>query len=122
MNVRCDEQRMAALLAQHVGELRDRGRLPGALEADEREHRRRPLGLRERHGLAAEHPDEGVVDDLHDHLRAGDRLEDLLADGTLADGRDELADDLEVHVRFQQRDADVAQRLLQVRVAHPRAS
>jgi len=44
---------------------------------------------------------------------AGDDLDDL-AEGLLLDPADEAADDLEVDVRLQQRDADVPQRLVDV--------
>ena len=60
------------------------------------------------------------MDDLHDLLRSGDRLEDLLADRALAHGRDELTDDFEIHVRFEERDAHVAQGLLEVGLGHAR--
>ena len=54
------------------------------------------------------------MDDLHDLLRAGDRLDDLLADRALAHRRDELPHDLQVHIGLEQRDAHVAERFLEV--------
>jgi len=121
VHVRRDEERAASLLAQEVRELCRGRRLPGPLQAREHDDRGRSLGAHERRGLAAEHLDERVVDDLHDLLRAGDRLEHLRAERALPDRRDELTDDLEVHVRFEQRDADVAERLLEIRLRDARA-
>ena len=122
MDVGRDEQRSSALLAENVRELRGGRRLSRALKADEQQHRRGPLRPREWHGLSAEHVDQSVVHDLDDLLRAGDRLEDLLAERALAHRRNELADDLEVHVGLEQRDADIAQRVLEVRFADARAT
>ena len=62
------------------------------------------------------------MDDLHDLLRAGDRLEHALADGALANRGDELANDLQVHVGFEERDANVAQRLVEIRLADARTA
>ncbi len=62
------------------------------------------------------------MDDLHDLLRAGDRFEDLLSQSALAHRGDELLRHLEVHVRLEQRDADVAQGLLEVGLGHARAA
>ena len=122
VNVGSDEERSAPLLSEDIRELRGGRRLSRALKADEQQHGRRALRPRERHGLAAEHLDQSVVHDLDDLLRAGDRLEDLLAERALAYGRNELADHLEVDVGLEQRDADIAQRLLEVRLAHARAA
>ena len=45
--------------------------------------------------------------------------QDLLADGALADGGDEVLDDLEVDVGFEQRAADLAHRLVDVLLGQP---
>ena len=79
-----DEERPAALLDEVAGELRGRGRLAGALEADERDHGGVALQV-ERPIAAAEQRDELVVDDLHDLLAGRQALEDLGSDGLLAD-------------------------------------
>jgi len=63
---------------------------------------------------AAEQLHQLAVHDLHDLLRGGQRGEDVLADGLLLDAVDEGADDLEVDVRLQEGDADLAKRLLDV--------
>ena len=61
-------------------------------------------------GLAAQQLGQLVVDDLH-HLLAGRQaLEDVLAERALADARDEVADDVEVDVGLEQREADLAHR------------
>ena len=61
---------------------------------------------------------ELLVDDLDDLLAGGEALEDLGADGPLADPRDEVLDDLEVDVRLEQREADLAHRRVDVRLGH----
>ena len=115
-----DEQRLPALLAKHVRELRGRRRLARALQAREHHHRRRALRPRKRGRGAAEHLDDRVVHDLHDLLRAGDRLEHALAEGALANGRDKLPDHFEIDVGLEQRDPDVAQSLVKIAFAHAR--
>ena len=55
-----------------------------------------------------------LVDDLDDLLRRRQALHHLGADGALADARDELLDDLEVDVGFEQRQAHLAQRGIDV--------
>ena len=50
------------------------------------------------------------MDDLHDLLAGRQALEDLLAKRLLADARDEVADDREVDVGLEQREADLAHR------------
>src|SRR5207249_9401301 len=58
--------------------------------------------------LAAEELRQLLVHDLHDLLRRRQALENLLAERTLADTRGEVADDVEVDVRLEQRKADLA--------------
>ena len=64
----------------------------------------------------------GGRSDLHDLLRSGDRLEDALADRALANGRDELAHDLQVHVGLEERDANIAEGLVKIRLADARTA
>ena len=66
--------------------------------------------------------DELVVDDLHDLLAGGQALEDVRADGALADPGDEVLDDLEVDVGLEQREADLAHRGIDVGFADPAAA
>jgi hypothetical protein len=96
--------------------------LARTLKARENDHRRWAVRPRKRRSGAAEHLDDRVMHDLHDLLRAGDRFEDALADRTLANGGDELADDLQVHVGFQEGDANVTEGFVQIRLAHARAA
>ena len=50
-----------------------------------------------------------VVDDLDDLLAGLDALDDLLADGLGLDALDEIAGDLEIDIRLEQRHAHLAQ-------------
>ena len=59
---------------------------------------------------AAQHLDHFVADDLDDLLGGRKRGEHFLAHGLFLDGFDELLDDAEMHVGFEQRHADLAQR------------
>ena len=70
----------------------------------------------------AEERDELVVDDLDDLLAGGQRLQDVLADGLLADARDEVLDDLEVDVGLEQGETDLAHGGIHVGLAHPAAA
>ena len=114
MDVGRDKQRMAALFAEHVRELRCCRRLPRALKSCEDDDRRRRLGARKRRGRSPEHVDDRVVDDLDDLLGAGDRFEHPLAERALTDRGDELTDDFEVDVGLEERDAHVPQGLLEI--------
>ena len=64
--------------------------------------------------VGAERLDQLVVHDLHDHLAGRDRLDDLDADRLLLHTVDEVARHVERDVGFQQRAADLAQRLVDV--------
>ena len=110
LEVRGDERGAAALLAQQQRELRGRRRLAGALEAGEQDDRRRPTCERELRATGAHELGQLLVHDLHDLLAWRQALLDFLADGALADALDELLDDLEVDVRLEQREADLAHR------------
>ena len=70
----------------------------------------------------AEEVDELVVDDLDDLLAGGQAREDVPADGLLADARDEVLDDLEVDVGFEQGEPDFAHRGIDVGLADPAAA
>ena len=84
------------------------GRLARALEAGEQDHRL-PAEV-ELGRVRAEQLGELVVDDLHDLLARGEALQHLLAERALAHPLDEAADDLEVDVGLDQREADLAHR------------
>ena len=70
------------------------------------------LGLPPRFSAAlvrAEQVHEFVVDDFDDLLAGLDALDDFRAEGLGFDALDEIAGDLEIHVGFEQRHADLAQ-------------
>ena len=112
--VRRDEQRLRAILAQMEGELGGRCGLARSLEADEHDHRRWFGRHRQRRRAAAEDVHQLFVDDGDDLLRAAEALHHFGAERPLADGGDELADDLEVDVGFEQRDTHLAHRVVEV--------
>ena len=70
---------LALALRQALGELGGGGRLARALEADHHDHGRRIDVEVELGGLGAERLDQGVVDDLDDHLARRDRADALPA-------------------------------------------
>ena len=70
----------------------------------------------------AEQRHELVVDDLHDLLTGAEALEDLGADGLLADAADEVLDDLEVDVGLEEAEPDLAHRGVDVRLADAAAA
>ena len=121
VRVRGDEERTAAELDDVSGELGGRGRLARALEADHR-HDRRVARQVEGPVARREELDELVVDDLDDLLAGRQALEDLVADGPLADARDEVLDDLEVDVGLEQRQPDLAHGGIDVGLADPAAA
>ena len=103
-----DEAGAATLLPQEQGELRGGRRLARALEAREQDHGRGPARERKLRAARAHQGRQLVVDDLHDLLAGLQALQDLLAEGALANLGDELLDDLEVDVGLEQREADLA--------------
>ena len=60
--------------------------------------------------------------DLHDLLRTGDRFEDTFAHRALANGRDELAHDPEIHIGFEESDTNVTERLVEIGLGHTRTA
>ena len=83
-------------------------RLARALEAGEQDHRE--LAEREPGRAGAHQLGQLVVDDLHDLLAGREALQHLLAERPLAHAGDEVADDREVDVGLEQREADLAHR------------
>ena len=77
------------------------------------------LGEPQRPGLAAEDADQFLVDDLDDLLCRVQRGVDLCALRPLADVADELLDDVEVDVRLEQREPDLAGGGVDVGVGQP---
>ena len=68
----------------------------------------------------AEQREHLVADDLDDLLRRRQAAEDVLPHRPIAHAVDERLDDLEVDVGFEQRQADLAQRRLDVLRRQPR--
>ena len=100
-----------------LGELGRGRRLARSLEADEGDHGR---VAHEAEGPVARGQERGelLVDDLDDLLAGGEALEDLGAQRPLAHPRDEVLDHLEVDVRLEQGQADLAHRRIEVRFGH----
>ena len=100
----------------HCGELAGGGGFAGALEAGHEDDAGRLRGGLEAGGVLAEDVDEFVVDDLDDLLGGREGGGDLGAEGAVADVVDELGDDGEVDVGFDEGEADLAQGLADVLV------
>jgi hypothetical protein len=118
IRVRGDEERPAPLLDDVAGELGRARRLARALQADHGDDGRAAAQVEDAVALAQE-LHELVVDDLDDLLAGGQRLQDVLPDGLLADAGHEVLDDLEVDVRLEQRQPDLAHGGIHVGLADP---
>ena len=103
---------MPPLLRQPSPQLARGRRLARALEAEQQDHARPGLRRRQPAGGVAEQRQHLVADDADDLLGRRQALQDLLIDGAVAHAVDERLDDLEVDVRFEQRQPDLAQRHL----------
>ena len=110
-----DQQRVMAAGLQPAPELGGGGGLAGALEAGHEHDRgrlRRDLDL---HRSAA--PQEGdhlVAHDPQDRLVGAEALQDVLAGRLLAHSVEELLDHPEVHVGFEQGEANLSERRIHV--------
>ena len=103
-----DEERLLPVLAQADGQFGGGRRLSRALKADH--HDDGGPGIEaEVMPLAAERRHELLVHDLHDLLPRIEPGEQVAPDGSVADPRDEVLDDLEVDVGLEQREPDLAQ-------------
>ena len=100
-------------------ELAGQRRLARALQAGEHDDGRRLLREPDAARLTTEDADELLVDDLDDLLRRVQRLADLGAERALADGVGELLDDRQGDVGVEQRQTDVADRLVDVGLREP---
>ena len=99
---------MAALF-EPGGELAAGGGFAGALQTGHEDDGGRLRGEFEAGGVFAKEGDQLVADDFDDLLGGRERGEDFRADGLDADLLDEVADDVEVDVGFEQGHADFAQ-------------
>ncbi len=104
-----DEHGAMAALFEPGGELAGGGGFAGALQAGHEDDRGRLRGEFEAGRVFAEQGDELVADDLDDLLGGREGGEDFSADGFDADVLDEVADDVEVDVGFEQGYANFAQ-------------
>ena len=108
------EQRALALLLEREAELADRRRLAGALQARHHDDRRRLRAHVDAALRAAHERREFLIDNLDDDLRRRQRLEDFLADCAFLDRLDEVLDDLEIDIGFEERHADFPHRLVDI--------
>ena len=104
---------MSAIL-QPVRQLAGGGGLAGTLQAGHEHDGGRLRGELQLGRVFAENLDQFVAHDLDDLLARRKRGHDFLADGLGLNLVDELLDDFEVDVGFEQREADFAQRLLDI--------
>ncbi len=116
LHVERGQQHLLALPApQPISNLGAGGGLAGALQADHQHHLGRRRRERQIDGLAAQQLDQLIIDDLDDHLAGRDAAQHLVADRPVLDRSDEILDDRQRHVGFEQRHPDVAQGRLDIR-------
>ena len=104
---------MPALLQPHR-QLAAGGRLARALQAGHQDHRRRLRRKLEPRRILAQQRHQLVVNDLDDLLGRRKRRQNLGPDRLLANMLDQVLHHIQVHVGFQQRHANLAQRLADV--------
>ena len=114
LEVGTDEERLAALGLEPASQLGGVGRLAGALEAGNKDHRRWPPGEGDLQRLAAEDAGQLGVDDLDDLLAGIERLRLGGPDRLGADPGDDVAGDGDVDVGLQQGGADLAHDVVDV--------
>ena len=109
VDVHRNQHRTVAVLRKPARQFAGGGGLARALQADDHEDAGRLVGEAQLGFVAAEDLDQLFVDDLDDLLRGRKRREHFLAHRLFLDVFDELFDDPEVDVGFEQRHADFAQ-------------
>jgi hypothetical protein len=93
--------------------------LARSLQAGHQDHGRRAVGHRQLGAGLAHQLGQLLVDDLH-HLLAGRQaVEHVRSHRPLLDAGDEILDDAEVDVGLEQREPDLAHRLVDVVLAQP---
>ena len=97
-----------------VRQLARRGGLTGTLQSSHEHDRRRLRGELHSRRVFAENLDQFVAHDLDDLFAGRESGHNFLTDSLGANLVDELLDDLEVDVGFKQREANFAQRLVDV--------
>ncbi len=98
-----------AVLREPARQFAGGGGFAGALQADDQKYAGRLVGEAQLRFVAAEDLDQFLVNDLDDLLRRRERHEHFLAHGFLFDIFDELFDNTEVDVGFEERHADLPQ-------------
>ncbi len=111
VNVHRNQQRTVAAILQPVGQLARGRRLTGTLQSGHQDDRRRLRCKFQLGGIFAEGFDQFVADDLDDLLAGRERRHHLLPDRLGLNVVDQVLDDFEVDVGFQQRQTDLFQRL-----------
>ena len=106
--VRSHEQRLASLFLEQPREFAARGGFARTVQTDHQDATGAAAEIQPGVGRA-EQVHEFVVDDFDDLLAGLDALDDFRADGLGFDALDEIAGDLEIHIGFQQRHADLAE-------------
>ena len=110
LEVAGDEPWPLRLASEQEPELRGCRRLPRALQAGEEDHGGRAAESEPRVARAHERG-ELLVDDLHHLLPRREAPQDVLSERALLDRGSEVTRDLEVHVRLEEREPDLAHRL-----------
>ena len=110
-----DQQRVVAAGLQPAPELGGGGGLAGSLKTGH-EHDRGRLGrdLDLHRSAAPQEGDHLVTHDPQDRLVGAEALQDVLAGRLLADSFEKLLDHAEVHVGFEQGEANLPQRRIHV--------
>jgi len=117
LEVGSDQEWIAALLLEPAGQLGRGGRLARALQAGQQDDRRRTAGVGDLERLAAQDRHQLLVDDLDDLLARAQRLGELESDAPGPHRVGEGTDDTDLDVSLQQGGADLAEDLVDVRLA-----
>jgi len=97
-----------------LGKFSGRCRFAGALQADKHDYGGRLRREVEADVFSAQHVNQFVADNFDDLLPWAQALKNILADRLGPHRIGELLDDLEVHIGFEQRDADFLQGAIDV--------
>ena len=114
INVHRDEQGAVSTVLQPIGELAGGGGLARALQTGHQDDSRRLRSEFQLGCIFAESLDQFVAEDLDDLLAGRKGGHHLRSDGFGADAVDEVFDDLEIDVRFKQRQTNLLQRLIDI--------
>jgi hypothetical protein len=109
-----DNHGTATFLGEPLAQFSGGGGFAGTLQPGEEDECRRTLGKLQRRCLLAQQRDQLVADNLQHLLVGGKRNQHVLAQRPLPDVVSQLLDDLKVDIAFEQRHANLPQRLVQV--------